>query len=53
MRNEFPATPGVLLAGGLALVLVAPRSHHESAATVRLAPLLSAGVQGAAVGGSW
>jgi hypothetical protein len=44
---------GVLTAGGLALVLLAPSPHHEGAATVRIAPVVAAQGGGVTVGGAW
>jgi hypothetical protein len=43
---------GVLLAAGGALIVFSP-SHAEGAATVELAPVLTASSAGAVVGGSW
>ena len=44
---------GVLLAGGVSLLLLAPGAGHETGATIRLAPLVGAGTTGAAMGGTW
>jgi hypothetical protein len=44
---------GVLLAGGAALVLLAPRTGHEQAASAQVAPVVMANGAGAAVAGRW
>jgi hypothetical protein len=47
---------GVLVAGGLTLILVAPKASHAPDAAVgllRLAPMVGPGHAGAALGGSW
>jgi hypothetical protein len=45
---------GVLLAGGVALVLLAPGASHEGrSASVKVAPALLASGGGAVIGGSW
>jgi hypothetical protein len=44
---------GVLLAGGLTVVLLSPSAHHESAMSMRLAPVVGTNGGGATVGGSW
>jgi hypothetical protein len=44
---------GVLLAGGAALVLLAPGPKHESAARVQVAPTVVAGGAGAVLGGAF
>jgi hypothetical protein len=44
---------GVLLASGAALVLFAPSAHHEPAAAVRVAPVLTANGGLLVAGGSW
>jgi len=47
------AAGGVLAAGGLALVLFAPRGSHRETASVALSPLLGPGQAGVSVGGGF
>jgi hypothetical protein len=44
---------GVLLAGGAALVLFAPRASHDAAAGLRVAPWIAASGGGMVAGGAW
>jgi hypothetical protein len=44
---------GVLLAGGAALLILAPSTAHEGSVSVKVAPVVTAGGGGAALGGTW
>jgi hypothetical protein len=44
---------GILLAGGLALVLLSPSGGHEATASLRVAPSAGPGSAGAVMGGAW